>query len=91
MGKLTTRSVDGFAKRKGRYSDGDGLFLRVLDPGQRVYWTYRYVIGGKERETSLGAFPEIKLEQARIKHAELRADVLKKIDPLGDQGAAARA
>ena len=83
MGKLTTRSVEGFAKRKGRYGDGDGLFLRVLDPGHRVYWTYRYVIGGKERETSLGAFPEIRLEQARVKHAGLRADVLKKIDPRG--------
>ena len=92
MGKLTARSVDGFAKRKGRYSDGDGLFLRVLDPGKRVYWTYRYVIGGRERETSLGAFPDIKLEQARIKHAELRAEVLKKIDPVGERrrGAAAK-
>ena len=85
MGKLTTRSVEGFAKRKGRYSDGDGLFLRVLDPGKRVYWTYRYVVGGKERETSLGALADIKLEQARIKHAELRADVLKRVDPRGDR------
>jgi Arm DNA-binding domain len=85
MGKLTARSVEGFAKRKGRYSDGDGLFLRVLDPGKRAYWTYRYMIGGRERETSLGAFADIKLEQARIKHAELRADVLKKVDPRGDR------
>ncbi len=85
MGKLTARSVEGFAKRKGRYSDGDGLFLRVLDPGRRVYWTYRYMIGGKERETSLGAFPDIKLDEARVRHAELRADVLKKVDPRGDR------
>ena len=85
MGKLTARSLDGFAKRKGRYSDGDGLFLRVLDPGHRVYWTYRYMIGGKERETSLGAFPDIKLDEARVRHAELRADVLKKVDPRGDR------
>jgi len=85
VGKLTARSVEGFAKRKGRYSDGDGLFLRVLDPGHRLYWTYRFVVAGRERETSLGAFPDIGLEQARIKHAELRADVLKKIDPLANR------
>ncbi len=41
-GKLTTRSAASFAKRKGRYLDGDGLFLRVLDPGHRVYWVYRF-------------------------------------------------
>ena len=49
------------------------------------------MIGGKERETSLGAFPDIRLEQARVKHAELRAEVLKKIDPLsGRKGAVAK-
>ena len=84
MGKLTTRSVEGFAKRKGRYSDGDGLFLRVLDPGRRVYWTYRYVIGGKERETSFGAFPESAGAGAHQARRAAR-EVLKKIDPLGDR------
>jgi integrase len=80
--KLTARGVESRAKRKGRYGDGDGLFLRVLDPGRRVYWTYRYTLGGKERETSIGPYPEMSLAAARTKHAELRADVLKKIDPL---------
>ena len=37
-GKLTARSVESLAKKKGRYLDGHGLFLRVLDPGRRVYW-----------------------------------------------------
>ena len=46
-GKLTARTVESRAKRKGRYSDGDGLFLRVLDPGKRVYWTYRYTLSAK--------------------------------------------
>ena len=34
-GKLTARSADSLAKRKGRWLDGGGLFLRVLDPGTR--------------------------------------------------------
>jgi integrase len=81
-GKLTARWIASRAKRKGRYGDGDGLFLRVLDPGKRVYWTYRYTLVGKERETSIGPYPEMSLADARAKHAELRAEVLKKIDPL---------
>ena len=34
-GKLTARSAESLAKRKGRWLDGDGLFLRSLDPGSR--------------------------------------------------------
>jgi len=81
-GKLTARGVESRAKRKGRYGDGDGLFLRVLDPGRRVYWTYRYTLSGKERETSIGPYPEMSLADARGKHAGLRAQVLNKSDPL---------
>ena len=66
-------------------ADGDGLFLRVLDPGKRVYWVYRYRLNGKDRETSVGSYPAMTLAQARIKHAELRALVLKGIDPVGER------
>jgi hypothetical protein len=41
-GKLTARGIESLSRRRGRYGDGDGLFLRVLDPDRRVYWTYRY-------------------------------------------------
>ena len=51
----------------------------------RAYWTYRYRSGGKERETSLGPYPEVSLDEAIIKHAELRALVLKGIDPVADR------
>ena len=81
-GKLTARSADSLAKRKGRWLDGGGLFLRVLNPGHKVYWTYRYRLNGKDRETSVGAFPAMSLALARIRHAELRALVLKGVDPL---------
>jgi integrase len=70
------------AKKPGRHGDGDGLFLRVLD-ANRVYWTYRYRNEGKEREMSLGPYPEITLAEARAKHAGFRASVVKdKVDPL---------
>jgi hypothetical protein len=84
-GKLTARSVESLAKRKGRYSDQDGLFLRVMEPGKKAYWVYRFTLNGREREKSVGAFPAMSLADARIKHADLRASVLKGIDPMGDQ------
>lgn len=88
MGKLTARGCESRAKKKGRFGDGEGLFLRVLDPGKRVYWVYRYRVAKHEREMSLGPYPEITLEQARIKHVDARATVLKGTDPLaGRRGA----
>jgi integrase len=82
-GKLTARGAASRAKRKGRYMDGGGLFLRVLDPDKRVYWTYRFRLHGVDREMSVGSYFDTSLEQARVKHAELRAAVLRGIDPLG--------
>jgi hypothetical protein len=82
-GKLTARGVESLAKRKGRWLDGAGLFLRVLDPGKRVYWTYRFRLNGVDREMSVGAYPAMTLAEARIRHADLRATVLRGIDPLG--------
>jgi integrase len=90
-GKLTARSLESRAKRKGRYSDGDGLFLRVMDPGRKAYWVYRYTISGKEREKSIGSYPGMSLADARIKHADLRAAVLKGVDLIGDQRKASAA
>ena len=88
-GKLTARGVESLSRRRGRYGDGDGLFLRVLDPGRRVYWTYRYTLNGRERETSLGSFPELSLADARAKHAALRKSVVTdKSDPLAHKRAA---
>jgi hypothetical protein len=49
----------------------------------------RYRVGGKERETSLGPFPELTLAEAREKHAELRKSVVvDKADPIADKRAA---
>ena len=84
-GKLTARSAESLAKRKGRWLDGGGLFLRVLEPGHKAYWTYRYRVNGNDREMSVGAVPAMSLALARIRHAELKALVLKGVDPVGDR------
>ena len=72
-----------------RYGDGDGLYLRVLDPGRRIYWVYRYRINKKEREISIGPYPEVTLADARAKHAAFRKTVVSdKRDPLAEKRAA---
>jgi integrase len=47
----------------------------------RKFWSYRYRLGGTETELSLGAYPEVSLDQARAIHAEKRVLVLKGEDP----------
>ena len=51
----------------GRYSDGRGLRLVVLDRrgGRRRYWTQRLVIRGKRRDLGLGSVDEVTLAEAR--------------------------
>lgn len=51
----------------GRYSDGRGLRLVVLDrgSGRWRYWTQRLVIRGKRRDLGLGRVDEVTLAEAR--------------------------
>jgi integrase len=78
-------------EKPSRHGDGDGLYFRTLGLG-RAYWVYRYRASGKEREMSLGPYPELSLIEARAKHAAARkAVVVDKIDPLAEKRAAKHA
>ena len=88
MAKLRQDDLRALLKTPGRHGDGQGLFFRTLGDN-KAYWVFRYRIGGKEREKSIGPYPEVSLGEARIKHAALRAQVLNdKIDPVGEKRAA---
>jgi Arm DNA-binding domain len=88
MAKLTLAALRRLIKKTGRHSDGGDLYFRVIGEG-KAYFVYRYRVGGKERETSLGPFPELTLAEAREKHAELRKSVVvDKADPIADKRAA---
>jgi integrase len=80
MTKLTLRALQRLANEPGRHPDGVGLFLRVKDADHR-FWTYRYRLGGKETELSLGPYPKVGLDEARRLHAKARAEVVNGIDP----------
>jgi hypothetical protein len=80
MGKLNAKGLKALIEKPDRYPNGDGLFFKTLGQG-RAYWTYRFTISGVGTERSLGPYPEVEIDEARIKHAEKRALVLKGIDP----------
>ena len=87
MGKLNDKGLQALLKKPGRHSDGDGLYFRTIGLG-RAYFVYRFHSGSKEREMSLGPYPELSLEEARKKHMTLRTAVkVDKADPLANRRA----
>lgn len=62
-------------------NDGQGLRLEVRPNGKR-YWVIRYFIGGKEKRTSVGAYPAVGLREAREKNVAFR-DSLASGKPVG--------
>jgi integrase len=91
MGKLTQAKLPRLLDKPGRHGDGQGLFFRTLGQS-RAYWVFRYRLDGKERELSLGPYPELGLIEARAKHAALRKQVVvDKVDVLAEKRAAKEA
>lgn len=87
MGKLSARRLETLPLRKGgRYGDGGGLFLRVIEPGRMMYWTYRYRLDERDREISIGSYPELSLDEAREKHLLLHNKVKRGlVDPVAER------
>ena len=86
--KLTKDDLAKLSDRPGRHGDGGGLYFRAIGE-RRAYFVYRYRIAGKEREISIGPYPEVSLAEARIKHAALRKTVVSdKRDPVAEKRAA---
>ncbi|MCL2768437.1 MAG: tyrosine-type recombinase/integrase [Synergistaceae bacterium] len=73
MQKLTYSIVKKLQiKDKAYYiCDGNGLNISVMPNGAK-YWIVRYSANKKEHKTSLGKFPDISVEKARILAAEIK-------------------
>ena len=84
MGKLTALKIKN--ADRGRYVDGDGLYLTVNEGGSRQ-WSLRVAMPspdggkGKLREFGLGSAQTISLADARAKAAEWRVLAKLGIDP----------
>ncbi len=78
---LTARELAS-AKKPGRYSDGNGLYL-VVRPGGSKQWAFIYRRGGKLREMGLGStLKGVTLAKARELRDEARAALAYGSDPL---------
>ena len=82
---MSTTLTDVFIKNlctPGRYTDAatTGLNLRVKPNGGK-YWTFRYVLGGKRHDASLGAYPNISLKEARARATALRSQLNHGVSP----------
>ena len=62
-------------------SEGNGFTVRVLPSGTKV-WLYLYTLDGKRREMSLGNYPQVTLESARVQFAAARKQVKMGVDPM---------
>lgn len=69
---------------KGRYADGQGLWLvkRKKNAGK---WVLRIVIRGKRREMGLGRWPDVSIAEARERAAKARRVVRDGLDPIEER------
>lgn len=79
-GKLSIRGVES-RKKKGRYGDGNGLYLQVSKWASKA-WVYRYQLHGRNHEMGLGAYPMISLAEARDLAHKCRKQCHNGIDPI---------
>jgi Arm DNA-binding domain len=78
---LTARTIET-AKKPGRYSDGNGLYL-VVRPGGSKQWMFVYRRDSKLREMGLGSpLKGVTLAMARGLRDEVRAVMARGGDPL---------
>ena len=79
---LTELQVKNIKPKEKPYMlrDDRGLYLRV-DPSGRKYWILRYWEQKKERQLSLGPYPDLSLKDARMKRDEIQTDRAKGKSP----------
>lgn len=64
-----------------KLTDGKGLYL-LLTPNGSKLWRWKYRFDGKEKLMTLGAYPEMGLAQARMRHEDERRILLTGTDPM---------
>jgi integrase len=82
--KLTTREAETISKR-GRHSDGGGLYLSISGDGRRR-WVFLYTWRRKLREAGLGSAAKggVSLKAAREKASKGRDLVKSGVDPIAE-------
>jgi integrase len=78
---LTAKRIAKLLKRPGRYLDGHGLVLQVINPNN-ASWLLRYQRAGREHWLGLGPLHTVGLADARIRAKAARLQLLDGVDPL---------
>ncbi len=80
--KLTERQIKALKPRERPYkvADGGGLHLSITPTGGKL-WRLKYRYGGMEKLLSFGSWPDITLDDARVRAAEARRILADGIDP----------
>ena len=85
--KLTAREVKNLSHdvggaKKQRFPDGGGLYLLITENNSK-YWRidYRQPVSQKYNTLAVGTYPEVTLEQARLKRDEAKKMLANGIDP----------
>lgn len=87
MAQLSPSRVKAVEK-KGRYADGNGLYL-LVDPNGGKSWLCRVQKHGRRRDIGLGSASKVTLAQARQRAAEVRSWVEMALDPVYERRKAA--
>ena len=84
---LTELQVKSAKPKDKRYMirDDKGLYLRIDTSGNK-YWILRYWEQKKERQISLGPYPDLSLKDARLKRDEIQTARAKGESPLSTIG-----
>lgn len=86
--KLTATKIKSLPPGK-LHCDGNGLYIRLRTP-KSGNWSFKYMRGHKSREMGLGPYPEVTLQEARLKRDALKIQLAKGSDPLETKRAKAK-
>ncbi|MCJ8325092.1 MAG: DUF4102 domain-containing protein [Rhizobiales bacterium] len=80
VNKLSDRGVKA-ARVKGRYADGNGLYLQVGKSGTKS-WLFRYMLDKRSREMGLGSVQTVSLAKARAEALQCKKSLHEGIYPI---------
>jgi integrase len=74
------------AEKPYKLADGKGLYLLVNPSGSKL-WRWKYRHEGREKLMPFGAYPDVSLADARLRHAESRRLLAAGSDPMAERKA----
>jgi len=86
---LTRARINALKPKERDYkvTDGRGLYLLLTKAGGKL-WRFQYRLDGKQKQITLGRYPDVSLKAARDKRDKARVQLAEGIDPIATKKAA---